>query len=134
MLGLASRQAQFVSLQRDLRQGENLLLAKHDEILHFGEQIHVFADTAALIELMDLVVSADTAVAHLAGAMGKEVWILLPFNPDWRWMLERNDTPWYPTARLFRQSVPGDWDSVIQQIADELTRRLRDGNLGSGSR
>ncbi len=79
-----------------------------------------FADTAATIQELDLVISIDTAVAHLAGALGKPVWTLLPFAPDWRWMLEREDTPWYPTMRLFRQLAPGDWASVIKRVAGEL--------------
>jgi Flp pilus assembly protein TadD len=75
-----------------------------------------FADTAALIANLDLVISVDTAVAHLVGAMGKKVWLLLPFPPDWRWLLDRTGSPWYPTIRLFRQETPGDWDSVIRRL------------------
>ena len=83
-----------------------------------------FADTAALIANLDLVISVDTAVAHLAAAMGKPTWVMLPFAPDWRWMLGRDDSPWYPTMRLFRQPVAGDWDSVIHRIRTELETKL----------
>jgi hypothetical protein len=79
-----------------------------------------FSETAALISTLDLVISIDTAVAHLAGALGKPVWLLLPFAPDWRWLLERDDSPWYPGMRLFRQTRPGDWGSVMERIATEL--------------
>jgi tetratricopeptide (TPR) repeat protein len=83
-------------------------------------RLHDFADTAALIKQLDLVITVDTSVAHLAGALGQPVWVLLPHNPDWRWMLDRTDSPWYPTMRLFRQSVPGQWEPVIRAIAEEL--------------
>jgi hypothetical protein len=83
-----------------------------------------FADTAALIANLDLVITVDTAVAHLAGAMAKPVWILLPFAPDWRWLLHRQDSPWYPTMRLFRQPTWGDWHSVIMQVAHALSSRI----------
>jgi len=79
-----------------------------------------FAETAALIAQLDLVISVDTSVAHLAAAMGKPVWILLAYSPDWRWLLERGDSPWYPTARLFRQSRRDDWDSVVAEVARAL--------------
>jgi len=81
-----------------------------------------FAETAGLIENLDLVICVDTAVAHLAGAMGKPVWLLVPFPPDWRWLLDRADSRWYPTMRLFRQETPGDWDGVIGRVAGELSR------------
>ncbi len=84
-----------------------------------------FADTAALIENLDLIVAVDTAVAHLAGAIGKNVWVLLPMAPDWRWMLEREDTPWYPTMRLFRQKLRGDWADVVRRVREELAKETR---------
>jgi ADP-heptose:LPS heptosyltransferase len=77
-------------------------------------------DTAALILNLDLIVTVDTMTAHLAGALCRRVWILLPVTADWRWMLERSDTPWYPSARLFRQRVPGDWSEVIETVRTAL--------------
>ncbi|MCX7077132.1 MAG: hypothetical protein NTZ45_10310 [Methylococcales bacterium] len=85
--------------------------------------LHDFSDTAALIDAMDLVISVDTSVAHLAGALGKETWILLPYSPDYRWMLETSYSPWYPTAKLFRQSSIGEWGSVINDIKKALQSR-----------
>jgi tetratricopeptide (TPR) repeat protein len=86
--------------------------------------IRDFADTSALIAQLDLVISIDTAVAHLAGAMGKETWVILPHAADWRWMLDRHDSPWYPTMRLFRQEKPGDWQQVIKNLCEELRLKL----------
>jgi ADP-heptose:LPS heptosyltransferase len=79
-----------------------------------------FADIAAILFNLDLMITVDTVVAHLAGALGRPVWTLLPFAPDWRWMLDRSDTPWYPTMRLFRQPRLGDWPSVLEQVVAEL--------------
>jgi hypothetical protein len=93
-------------------------LALHD----FKTDLHDFADTAALVEGLDLVISVDTAVAHLAGALGKPVWLLNRFDTDWRWLLNRDDSPWYPTLRQFRQPAPGDWNSVIRGARDALQR------------
>jgi tetratricopeptide (TPR) repeat protein len=81
-----------------------------------------FEETAALIANLDLVITCDTSIGHLAGAMGKPVWILLPFRPDWRWLLDRSDSPWYPSVRLFRQPRIGDWESVMAMVAEELKR------------
>ena len=98
-------------------------LAGEDEGLTFAGRLpggSDFVETAAAIMQMDLIISVDTAVAHLAGALGKPVWILLPKVSDWRWLIERRDSPWYPSARLFRQPKTGDWLSVIDEVADEL--------------
>jgi len=119
---VATPDVRFVSIQRDLRSDDAEMLAGDDRIAHLGGELADFADTAAVIALCDLVISVDTAVAHLAGAMGKPVFILLPFASDWRWMLDRADTPWYPTARLFRQPALGDWDSVIAQVQAKLAQ------------
>jgi ADP-heptose:LPS heptosyltransferase len=91
-------------------------------LLDCGPDLQTFADTAALIDALDLVITVDTAVAHLAAAMGKQVWVLLPFVPDWRWMLNRNDSPWYPSMTLFRQPQIGDWKTPIDQAAAALRR------------
>ncbi len=89
-------------------------------IYDWHERLHDFADTAGLIANLDLVITVDTSVAHLAGAMGKPVWTLLPFVPDWRWLMNQEDTPWYPTMRLFRQPHHGKWKPVIEKVAEEL--------------
>jgi len=86
----------------------------------FSSQLKDFADTAALVANLDLVISVDTAVAHLAGAMGKPIWLLNRFDTEWRWMINRYESPWYPTMRIFRQPKPGDWASVIQRVTEAL--------------
>jgi ADP-heptose:LPS heptosyltransferase len=88
--------------------------------MHFGEELRGFGDTAALAALMDVVISVDTSVAHLAGALGQRLWLLLPTRADWRWMRERADSPWYPTATLLRQPAAGDWDSVLARVRAQL--------------
>ena len=119
-LKLRAENIQFVSLQRDVRSEDLELLTQHPSILHFGHKLADFSDTAALVQSMDLVITVDTSIAHLAGALGKPVWILIPHLPDWRWLTEREDSPWYPSARLFRQPSKGDWDSVLHMIRGEL--------------
>jgi len=84
-----------------------------------------FADSAAVMQSLDLVISSDTGLAHLAGALGRPVWVALKRVPDWRWMLDRADTPWYPTMRLFRQTAPGDWASVFAQIEAAMPKVMR---------
>jgi hypothetical protein len=91
-------------------------------IKHLGDEINDFTDTAALCQLMDIVISVDTSVAHLSSAMGKPTWILLPFSPDWRWLLNREDSPWYQSVKLFRQSQMGDWTQILETLSQELTR------------
>ena len=109
----------FVSLQKELRAGDAETL-KRCNMLQSGHKLGDFSDTAALISQLDLVISVDTSVAHLAGALGKPVWILLTHAPDWRWLLDRDDSPWYPSARLFRQSETRDWSSVMMHVRDAL--------------
>jgi ADP-heptose:LPS heptosyltransferase len=110
----------YVCLQKELREGDKEALLQHPEIRWFGEDLNDFSDTAALCELMDVVVSVDTSVAHLAGALGKKAWVLIPFSPDWRWLLDRKDSPWYRSIKLFRQEEMGDWSSALRNVENEL--------------
>ena len=110
----------FVSVQRELRDGDAGLLSQEPGIAHVGAELDDFADTAAVLTLCDLLVCVDTSVAHVAGALGRPVALLVPFQPDWRWMLDREASPWYPSIRLFRQSAPRDWDGVIARVRDAL--------------
>jgi hypothetical protein len=96
------------------------ILENNRNITHLGREIETFSDTAAIICSMDLVISTDTSVVHLAGSLGKPIWILLQFVPDWRWLLDRDDNPWYPTARLFRQGETRTWDDVIKRVHEAL--------------
>jgi tetratricopeptide (TPR) repeat protein len=125
MLPLLSQSgARFFSLQKELREGDREILRGHPDIVHLGDELETFTDTAAIVSLLDLVISIDTSIVHLAGALAKPVWILLPYTPDWRWQLDRADSPWYPTARLFRRSRRADWSEVIAQIAREISRHF----------
>ena len=114
--------ARLFLLQTDVHAADTEALAA-SPIRDLRPILRDFRDTAAVISHLDLVISVDTAVAHLAGAMGKPVWILLPFAPDWRWMQERDDSPWYPTARLFRQRQPGDWSHVLARLVAQFDER-----------
>ncbi len=107
---------EFYSLQKGITNEEIKNFYQKMKIHDLTNNISNFNDTAALIMNLDLIISVDTSVAHLAGALGKPVWVLLPSVPDWRWMLNREDSPWYPTMRLFRQTIHGDWDTVIKKV------------------
>jgi len=111
---------QLYGLQKGAAAGQAQALSNSINVTNLGEELEDFSDTAGVIENLDLIISVDTSVAHLAGAMGKPVWVLIPYAPDWRWMLEREDSPWYPTMRLFRQQRRGDWDHVFARVANEL--------------
>jgi len=98
-------------------------------MVNLGNEFGTFADTAGAIACLDLVISVDTAVAHLAGAMGKPVWLILPYAPDWRWLMDRTDTPWYPTMRIFRQPSPGDWEGAINMLKRSLQYWIKTNRL-----
>ncbi len=119
---LFSAPASFISIQRELRDDDAAGLMAESRVTHLGGDLESFSNTAAVLSLCDLVITVDTAVAHLAGAMGRRLWVLLPFAPDWRWTLGSDTTPWYPAARLYRQPEPGDWDNVIARVAADLAR------------
>jgi tetratricopeptide (TPR) repeat protein len=119
-------EASFVSLQREVRSADTAVLQERSDILHFGEELQNLSDTAALVANLDLVISVCTSVAHLAGALAKPVWVLLCYNADWRWLLDRDDSPWYPTARLFRQDESRAWDNVVKRVHATLDDHLRD--------
>ncbi len=116
LLRLLDFDATFVSLQQQVRAYDVAALESRSNLLHFGGDLKNFFDTGALIANLDLVVSVDTGVAHLAGALAKPVWVMLPLIPDWRWLLDREDSPWYPTARLFRQDSTRAWDYVVGRV------------------
>ena len=109
----------FVALQKEVPESEAALFASTG-MPSFGERLADLADTAAIIAMLDLVITIDTSIAHVAGALGKPMWVLLPFSSDWRWQRHRTDSSWYPSARLFRQPAPGDWQSVVAQVANAL--------------
>ena len=121
LISLLALPVEFHSLQNEVREIDIKTLTDFPKINQHQDDLLDFSDTAALIDEMDLVISVDTAVAHLSGAMGKKTFILLPYSPDFRWMLDRADSPWYPTATLFRQPSVGDWDSVISEIRQLLS-------------
>lgn len=113
---------EYHCLQKEIRPDDQRELKSRTDIQSWRDELTSFEDTAALVECMDLVVAVDTSVAHLAAAMGKPVWLLLPYSPDWRWLLERSDTPWYPSMRLFRQRTAGDWRDVVTRTSAALTQ------------
>jgi ADP-heptose:LPS heptosyltransferase len=110
----------MISLQKEVRAVDVAWLERTPDVLRVEAELTDFAATAALISICDLVISVDTSVAHLAGALGRPLWLLLPKPCDWRWMSNRDDTPWYPGARLVRQAEPGDWAEVLERAAQAL--------------
>ncbi|OGP50496.1 MAG: hypothetical protein A2Y79_06280 [Deltaproteobacteria bacterium RBG_13_43_22] len=115
------KKVQLFSLQKNLGPDSTKSVCRALTLIDLTDQIRDFSDTAALIANLDLVISVDTAVAHLAGGLGKRVWTLLPHSPDWRWLLGREDSPWYPTMRLYRQTKPKDWTKVIERVTEDLS-------------
>jgi tetratricopeptide (TPR) repeat protein len=121
---LLSLNLEFHCLQKQISSDDMQTLVNYPQLELHNEQLFDFSDTAALVDAMDLIISVDTAVAHLAGAMAKPVWILLPYSADFRWLLNRSDSPWYPTASLLRQPESGDWQAVILMVLDKLSQWL----------
>jgi hypothetical protein len=122
--------AEFHSLQKEYRQEDERVLAELEQIGQHQGELQDFSDTAALLSQMDLVIAVDTSVAHLSGALARKTWVLLPYSPDFRWMLDRNDSPWYPTMTLFRQTACGDWAGVVAEVAERLRETLQPGLAG----
>jgi hypothetical protein len=122
---LAIEGASFLSIQRDLREGDAEELARHQNVTHLGSELNDMADTAALLSCVDLTIAVDTSVVHLAGALGRDAWVLLPFAADWRWGITDERSAWYPQLRLFRQSTLGDWDGVVARLRDVLAEFVR---------
>ena len=119
-----SDEFQYFCLQTDVSEADRETLLENPRISRFDGELRDFSDTAALCECMDLMISVDTSVAHLSGALGKKTWVLLAFNADWRWLLDREDNPWYPSMRVFRQKSQGDWSPVFERVAAELRREF----------
>jgi hypothetical protein len=122
---LASLPASFryISLQKELYESERVVVAAHCIDLRACQELD-FVETAALCGCVDLVISVDTSIAHLSAAMGRKTWIMLPFNADCRWLLDRDDSPWYPSATLYRQAQSGDWRGVLTRVAADLSRQF----------
>ena len=121
ILPFLPNQFEYVSLQKEVREVDKLTLDSNPHILNFAGHLNDFLDTAALIDNLDLVISVDTSVAHLSAALGKETWVLLSHVPDWRWLLDREDSPWYPSMKLYRQTSIGNWDSVLDRVKSDLS-------------
>ncbi len=120
MSALPSSGVQYYCLQKDIREADLPTLKDRPDIIRLHDALQGFDSTAALLDQMDLVITVDTSIAHLAGAMGKPCWILLSRVPDWRWLVDRPDCPWYPSARLFRQTSWGQWQAPLQEVAAAL--------------
>ncbi|PTB20602.1 glycosyl transferase family 8 [Trinickia symbiotica] len=122
LAGLGQTGARFLSIQKGPAAIQAACPPERMSLLSLSDEIEDFEDTAAILCIADLLISVDSAPVHLAGALGRPVWVMLPKVPDWRWMLERTDTPWYPQTRLFRQDARGDWTSVLARMANELAQ------------
>jgi hypothetical protein len=118
-------QFQYFRLQKDVREADRAALESSSAIFSYDDDLLDFANAAALCECMDVVISVDTSLAHLSGALGQRTWVLLPSSPDWRWMHDREDTPWYPSMKLYRQKTAGDWNEVFARVAADLQRELK---------
>jgi ADP-heptose:LPS heptosyltransferase len=114
----------YICLQKEIRSSDQFILDSSPHLLNFSNEIQDFTDTAALISCLNCVITVDTSVAHLSGTLGVKTLLLLPYSPDWRWLLNRNDSPWYPSMRLYRQKEIGNWKGVLEQVSSDLSRLL----------
>jgi hypothetical protein len=115
---------EYFCLQKDVRDADRAALESSRCIVSFDDNLLNFENTAALCDCLDITISVDTSIAHLSCALGRPTWVLLPFTPDWRWLLDRDDSPWYPTAKLFRQKAVDDWNEVFSRVAGDLRREF----------
>ena len=115
----------FFSLQKNTGQKQIVKNSLSQKIVDWSNDFNQFTDTSALIQNLDLVISVDTSIAHISGSMGKPTWVLLEKIPDFRWMLDRKDSPWYPAIKLFRQQNQGDWQTVISEVKKELENLIK---------
>jgi hypothetical protein len=134
LLPLLDIDAQFVSLQKDPRPRDAATLGERSDIRDAGSELKSFSDSAALLSHIDLLITVDTSMAHLAGALGRPTWLLLPYLPDWRWLLDRDDSPWYPSLRLFRQTDAAAWPPVVQRVKEALQEMVTGDNCDSVAR
>jgi tetratricopeptide (TPR) repeat protein len=125
--------AMLVSLQKDPRPSDAVVLRERTDIIDLTADLTDFSETAALVACLDLIITVDTSVAHLAAAMGRPTWILLPYTPDYRWLLDRDDSPWYPSVRLFRQTGFGNWDDVLERVRSELRNHISAGAVAGAT-
>jgi hypothetical protein len=115
---------QYICLQKEIKESDLLSFSERQDVAFYGDQLHDFSDTAALVENLDLIISTCTSVPHLSGAMGKPTWVILGHVPDWRWMLHRDDSPWYPSVKLYRQDASWQWDAVVDRVRQNLRTRF----------
>jgi tetratricopeptide (TPR) repeat protein len=115
---------QYICLQKEIKESDLLSFSERQDVAFYGDQLHDFSDTAALVENLDLIISTCTSVPHLSGAMGKPTWVILGHVPDWRWMLHRDDSPWYPSVKLYRQDASWQWDAVVDRVRQDLLVRF----------
>jgi hypothetical protein len=126
--GILKLPANFISLMKEFTVDTKSAMAQY-QIIDFHEELEDFTDTAALVINMDIILTVDTSVAHLAAALGMKVWLLIPFAPDWRWLLSAETSPWYPNVRIFRQSKPHDWTGALQKVEQELQALIKNKNV-----
>ena len=126
MLQHLPKHLQYIALQTEFQERDQTTLANSQQILNFSDQLNDFTDTAALVSTLDLVITVDTSLAHLSGGLSTPTWVLIQSGPDWRWLLGREDSPWYPSIRLYRQDLSERWEPCLSSIGKDLLKRFPD--------